>query len=101
MKFFKDTVREDENMALPLEIDGGHWDGAIRGFLWVLSLFVVVLVVISIFAPVREVALAEGEIIPIGSTVSVEHLEGGIVDTDYIGAGGLVQKGDLLMKLRP
>lgn len=100
VKFFKDTVLDDNNLALPLEIDGGHWDGTLRRFLGALSLFVVALVVLSFFAPVREVALAEGEIIPIGSVVPVEHLEGGIVDTVYVGTGGLVKKGDLLMKLR-
>ena len=100
MKIFKDTVPEDNNLALPLEIDGGHWEGTVRRFLWALSLFVIVLVVISIFAPVREVALAEGEIIPVGSVVPVEHFEGGIVDTVYVGTGGLVKKGDLLLKLR-
>ena len=101
MKFFKDTVQDDNNLALPLEIDGGHWDGTFRRFLSALSLFVVAIVIISVYAPVREVALAEGEIIPVGSVVSVEHLEGGIVDTVYVGTGGLVKKGDLLIKLRP
>lgn len=101
LKFFKDTVPDDNNLALPLEIDGGHWDGTFRRFLWALSLFVVVILVISVYAPVREVALAEGEIIPVGSVVSVEHLEGGIVDTVYVGTGGLVREGDLLVKLRP
>lgn len=101
MKLFQDTVKDDNNLALPLEIDGGHWDGTIRRFLWILSIFVILLVILSVFAPVREVALAEGEIIPVGSTVSVEHLEGGIVDTVYVGSGGFVKEGDLLMKLRP
>lgn len=101
MRFFKDNIQDDDNLALPLEIDGGHWDGTVRRFLYIMSFFVVGLAALSVFAPVREVALAEGEIIPIGSTVSVEHLEGGIVDTVYVGPGGLVKKGDLLMKLRP
>ena len=100
MRFFKDSIKDDDNLALPLEIDGGHWDGAFRRFLWALSFFVIALTVLAVFAPVREVALAEGQIIPVGSVVSVEHLEGGIVDTVYVGEGGLVNEGDLLLKLR-
>lgn len=99
MKLFNDKIQNDDNLALPLEIDGGHWDGTFRRFLWALSLFIVALTALSVFAPVREVAQAEGEIIPVGSVVAVEHLEGGIVDTVYVGEGGLVQKGDILLKL--
>lgn len=101
MKLFKDPIQEDTNLALPLEIDGGHWDGAFRRFLWALSAFVILLIILSVYAPVREVAMAEGEIIPVGSVVSVEHFEGGIVDNVYVGEGSFVRKGDLLMKLHP
>jgi len=69
--------------------------------LWALSGFVIILITMSVFAPVREVAIAEGEIIPVGSIVSVEHLEGGIVDNVYVGEGGFIRKGELLMKLHP
>ncbi|MEP3233682.1 MAG: HlyD family type I secretion periplasmic adaptor subunit [Hyphomicrobiales bacterium] len=101
MKLFRDPIHQDDNLAMPLEIDGGHWDGTFRRFLWALSGFVVILITMSVFAPVREVAIAEGEIIPVGSIVSVEHLEGGIVDNVYVGEGGFIRKGELLMKLHP
>ena len=101
MKLFRDPIHQDDNLAMPLDIDGGHWDGTFRRFLWALSAFVVILIVLSVFAPVREVAVAEGEIIPVGSIVSVEHLEGGIVDNVYVSEGGFIRKGELLMKLHP
>ncbi|MEP1441553.1 MAG: HlyD family type I secretion periplasmic adaptor subunit [Hyphomicrobiales bacterium] len=101
MKLFRDPIQQDDNLAMPLEIDGGHWDGTFRRFLWALSGFVIILITMSVFAPVREVAIAEGEIIPVGSIVSVEHLEGGIVDDVYVSEGGFIRKGELLMKLHP
>ena len=101
MKLFRDPIQQDDNLAMPLEIDGGHWDGTFRRFLWAFSGFVVILITMSVFAPVREVAIAEGEIIPVGSIVSVEHLEGGIVDNVFVGEGGFIRKGELLMKLHP
>lgn len=101
LKLFRDPIHKDDNLAMPLEIDGGHWDGTFRRFLWALSAFVIILITLSVFAPVREVAIAEGEIIPVGSVVSVEHLEGGIVDNVYVGEGGFVRKGELLLKLHP
>ena len=101
VKLFRDPIQQDDNLAMPLEIDGGHWDGTFRTFLWALSGFVIILITMSVFAPVREVAIAEGEIIPVGSIVSVEHLEGGIVDNVYVGEGGFIRKGELLMKLHP
>ena len=101
VKLFRDPIQQDDNLAMPLEIDGGHWDGTFRTFLWALSGFVIILITMSVFAPVREVAIAEGEIIPVGSIVSVEHLEGGIVENVYVGEGGFIRKGELLMKLHP
>lgn len=100
MKLFKDSIVNDENLSLPLEIEGGHWDGTFRYFLWALSGFVTVLVLLASMAPVREVALAEGEIIPVGSIATVEHLEGGIVEEIFAREGAVVKAGDLLVRLR-
>lgn len=99
-KMFKDTMKDDQTLAMPLEIESSYWDGTVRRFLGILCVFIIFLLTLSVFTPVREVALADGEIIPIGSVVPVEHFEGGIVDTVYVGEGGLVSKGDLLVKLR-
>ncbi len=94
------TVKQ-ENLALPIDIQGGEWDRFFLNMTVVLSGFFFLMVVLAAFAPVYEMALTEGKMVPQGSVVRVEHFEGGIVKAIKFRAGARVEKGDILVSLTP
>lgn len=51
------------------------------------------------FAELDEVSVAAGEIAPRGKVKVVQHLEGGIIETLFVGEGAQVAAGDLLVRL--
>lgn len=51
------------------------------------------------FAKLDEVAVAPGEVIPLGKSKTIQHLEGGIIQDIYIKEGDLVRAGQTLMQL--
>ncbi|MEI6830258.1 MAG: HlyD family type I secretion periplasmic adaptor subunit [Synechococcaceae cyanobacterium ELA445] len=51
--------------------------------------------------PITEVVHASGEVIPEGNVYTVQHLEGGIVEKVAVNEGDQVEKGQLLIQLRP
>lgn len=57
------------------------------GFLW------------SNFAKLDEVAVAPGEVIPLGNSKLIQHLEGGIIETLFIKEGDVVREGQTLLQL--
>ena len=59
------------------------------------------LLVWSAVAPIRELSIAHGQLIPLYEVRSVQHLEGGIVDEILVTEGQLVDKGQPLMRLQP
>lgn len=101
MKLFTDPVRQETNLALPLDLDGARWEGFFRTLLVALSLFIFGLLLLATFAPVREVAATEGKVVPHGLNVPVQHFEGGIVDKVFVEEGDFVSKGQVLAELRP
>ncbi len=52
-------------------------------------------------APIDEVAVANGRIVPASAVSDVNHLEGGIVDTVLVHEGDRVKAGQTLMTLKP
>lgn len=64
-----------------------------------LCILFVAAIVWSIFAPIDELVLANGEIIPTASVTSIEHREGGIVDAVLVREGQSVRAGDTLILL--
>ena len=59
------------------------------------------LLVWSAVAPIRELSIAHGQLIPLYEVRSIQHLEGGIVDEILVTEGQLVDKGQPLMRLQP
>lgn len=53
------------------------------------------------FAPITELARANGRIVPSGNTTIVQHLEGGIVGKINVEEGDRVKAGDVLVTLVP
>lgn len=95
------TLMRHENLALPIDIQGGEWDGFFLRMTVVLCFFFVSLVMLAAVAPLYEMALAEGKIVPKGSVIRVEHFEGGIVKAINYQPGDRVEKGVVLLSLTP
>lgn len=71
----------------------------VRTTMAMISTLILVFIVWSAFTNVNEVARSPGEIIPIGQSQSVQHLDGGLVAAIHVEEGQKVQKGDLLLRL--
>jgi len=64
-----------------------------------ISMLIVGLIVWAAFAEIRETALARGQVIPAGSVLKVQHLEGGIVSDILVHEGDIVDRGQPLIRL--
>lgn len=51
------------------------------------------------FSKLDEVAVAPGEVIPLGKSKTIQHLEGGIIQDIFVKEGDLVRDGQTLMQL--
>jgi len=96
MTGFKQT-----NLALPIDIQGGEWNHFFLKMTGVLCVFFVVLLLIASKAPLYEMAVTEGKIVPHGSVIRVEHFEGGIVKKIHFRSGDMVEKGQVIVTLTP
>ena len=94
------AVGERDSLAMPIELEEGAPPALARAALAIISGLIVLLLVWSNIAQVRERSIAFGEISPYGSTREVAHLEGGIVEDVYVEPGEEVAEGDELVRLR-
>ncbi len=88
-------------LALPLDIESGVSALLCRRVVALGSLVFVALIVISAFAPIKELSIAQGEIVTETPPVVVEHLEGGSVDALLVEAGDRVEAGTPLARIAP
>lgn len=64
-----------------------------------ISLLIVGLIAWAAVAEIRETAMAQGQVIPAGSVLKVQHLEGGIVADILVEDGDIVDRGQLLIRI--
>jgi adhesin transport system membrane fusion protein len=55
----------------------------------------------SAVTELKETTKAAGEVVPSGSVLAVQHLEGGIIDRIFVRDGDIVRAGDTLVRLNP
>lgn len=89
------------SFILPAELDDDRSIIAMGRRANTLCLLVIGVIVWSIFAPIDELVLANGEIVPTANVTDVEHREGGIVDAVLVKEGQEVKAGDTLLILNP
>ena len=89
----------EDKLSLPLEINYGQWSKIFSHLLLVVSLLVTGLIGLATFAPIHEIVIAEGQIIPSGNVVETQHLDGGIVSSVNVREGDYVHSGELLMRV--
>ncbi len=65
-----------------------------------ISLLIVGLIAWAAVAEIQETALAQGQVVPAGSVLQVQHLEGGIVADILVEDGDIVDRGQLLIRLQ-
>ena len=88
-----------DKLSLPLEINYGQWSKVFSHLLLVVSVLVSSLIALASFAPIHEIVVAEGQIIPSGNIIETQHLDGGIVSSVNVKEGDFVQSGDILMRV--
>ncbi len=91
---------ETYSLDLPLELEEGPPPVMYGRVLRVLSVCSAAFFVWAMVGQVREVAKAQGEIVPAGKVQTIGHLEGGIVAEVLVQEGELVESGAPLVRLR-
>lgn len=74
---------------------------ALRHAIWAFVLALTAFVLWAAVTPLAETARAPGHVVPAGSVLPVQHLEGGIVSEILVDDGSLVEKGQVMVKLDP
>jgi adhesin transport system membrane fusion protein len=88
-------------LTRPLELEDGRPPRLLVATLLTASGFVIAAIVWASLTQVREVTVAQGQIIPRGQVQTVQHLEGGIVAEIFVREGMAVTAQQPLVKLRP
>lgn len=73
----------------------------LRSLLFLATCSVLGSIVWAAVATIKETTHALGEVVPIGSVHTIQHLEGGIVAGIMVTEGDLVEQGQILVKLDP
>jgi len=74
---------------------------ALRHAIWGVVLTIVCFIVWAAVTPLAETARAPGHVVPLGSVMTIQHLEGGIVSEILIDDGSVVDKGTVMVRLDP
>jgi HlyD family type I secretion membrane fusion protein len=88
-------------LTTPIEFEDQSKIRMRRKSMRIILALVVGLLVWSAVAPIRELSIAHGQLIPLYEVRPVQHLEGGIVDKILVTEGQLVDKGQPLLLLQP
>lgn len=70
-----------------------------RGFAWLTMAFLTAAGSWAAIARLDEVAIARGEVAPVGKVKVIQHLEGGIVRSISIAEGASIKEGETLLQL--
>ena len=89
-----------KKLILPLALEDGRVPGLLANLSFAACTLIGAAVVWAYLTEIRELAVGQGEIVPMESVKNVHHLEGGIVE-DVLGEEGqLVDAGQVLIRLR-
>lgn len=90
-------ARESRLLSEASQIEERLIPGYVRPLVILIFLMVLLFLVWATTAKLMEVARAPGEIIPIGNTKVVQHLDGGKIAEIYVEEGDLVDRGQALL----
>jgi membrane fusion protein, adhesin transport system len=88
-------------LTQPLALEDGRTPRVLVATLVTISSFVIATIAWASVTRVREVTIAQGQILPRGQVQAVQHLEGGIVAEIFVREGSGVKAQQPLVRLRP
>lgn len=91
---------DGKGLHLPLAMEDGHAPGMARATIFLGCAFLVAFVMWGMATEFRELTMAPGEVKPVGSVHTVQHLEGGRVLEIAAGEGEVVEKGAPIVRLQ-
>ena len=87
------------SFVLPLELEDARPVKIQRAVLRTGSIVLLAATLWAGVIPIRELAIAPGQIVPRGEIRAVQHLEGGIIAEIFVNPGTMVRAGDPLLRL--
>lgn len=106
MRLFNKTPQEkqlSDSLEFLGEVDAATYRTGHR-FAYVLSLMIVLLIVIFVlwahFTVLDEVTRGQGQVIPSQRVQIIQHLEGGIIEQILVEENQIIEKGDVLVRIR-
>ena len=95
----KQASRQVRHLAQAVQLEETGTAPLIRFTMVVVSAACLAFTVWAGFTHLEEIAAAEGQIIPIGSVVTVQHFEGGLIEAILVKEGELVEKDQPLVQM--
>ena len=86
---------------MPVELEDGRIPNIFANLSQFFCGLIIAALIWGMFAQMRELAIAEGEIVPVESVQKIQHLEGGQVEKVLVQEGAIVEAGAVLLHLRP
>ena len=94
-------TRQMHHLSQPAILEEVGPPRVLRALLLLLSLSVFGFIGWSAVTTLKETTKASGEVVPNGSVMSVQHLEGGIIQQIFVRDGDVVEQGDVLIRMNP
>jgi membrane fusion protein, adhesin transport system len=88
-------------LTQPLVLEDGRPPRVLAATLITISGFVIATIVWASMTRIREVTIAQGQIVPRGQVQTVQHLEGGIVAEIFVKEGSRVKAQQPLVRMSP
>ena len=90
-----------QRFTLPVELEDGRIPHLFGKLTYLFSMLFLATLVWGSFAEIRELAIGYGEITPSGHVQTIQHLEGGQVESINVREGQQVEAGTILVQLSP
>lgn len=87
------------NATLPEVLEQGHGFKRSKCFTYIWCALLTLLFIWFSVAPIQELIIAQGQVMPISQIKTLHHLEGGLVKTVHVAEGDIVSKKDVLVTL--
>lgn len=97
---FRRSRRMTRYLSHAVLLEEGGISVFVRSAMVMLSVGVLALVAWSATTEIKETAITFGQVMPTGAVNKIQHLEGGIIEEIRVRDGDLVEKGQVLVRLR-
>ena len=98
---FRRSRRMARYLSHAVLLEEGGISVFVRSALVMLSVGFMALIAWAATTQIKETAITFGQVMPTGAVNKIQHLEGGIIDQIMVRDGDLVDKGQVLLRLKP